>query len=135
MMTDPAVCHGDTLVDKLLGAAYGNVKKVADNLMKVLYVADNMESIHTAAQQLTLAAVLPTDAMPPSLVVDLPAGMDVGTVRGTRVAVHFSVGGGVACFDAFVGFGATTATVFLANLSDSALGGTLYLTIFLGSEE
>ena len=135
MKTDPAVCRGDTLVDKLLGAAYGNVKKVADNLMKVLYVADNMQSIHTAAQRVTLVTVLPADVVPAMISMPLPAGMEVGNIRGATVCVHFADKSGGVCFSTSVEFGATTAAVLLSGLSDSALGGTLYLTIFLGSEE
>ena len=135
MKTEPAVCHGDTLVDKLLGAAYGNVKAVADNLLRVLYVADNMQSVYDAAQHITLTAVLPTGTLPSSVVLPLPTGMSLATIRGTKAAVHFSGGTGVVCFDTSVVFDATTATVDITGLGSSSLGGTLYLTVLLGSGE
>lgn len=38
-----------TLVDKMIGTAYDVVRYVAMNMEKLLYIADNMEAIHTAA--------------------------------------------------------------------------------------
>lgn len=47
--TQPYGNNETTLVDKMIGTAYEVVRYVASNMDKLLYVADNMEAIHTAA--------------------------------------------------------------------------------------
>lgn len=48
-VNNPYDNHHTTLVDKLIGTAYDVVRYVAFNMEKLIYVADNMEAIHTAA--------------------------------------------------------------------------------------
>lgn len=82
-----------SLVDKLIGTAYGTVRRVADHLGYIKFVAMNMETIIAAANnRLTATTVGTTAARGMPATVALPAGVLLANITSSTVLITGSDG-------------------------------------------
>lgn len=81
----------DVLVDKLIGNAYEQVKKVAMNLDEVRYVASNMELVVNVANDLSTRTVVEGVAVSSSSVALLPLPESITSSQVQAMAVLIQV--------------------------------------------
>lgn len=83
-----------SLVDKLIGTAYGTVRRVADHLSYIKFVAMNMETIVAAANNRLTATAVGTTAASRGVpvTVALPAGVSLANITSSTILITGSDG-------------------------------------------
>ena len=90
-------CHNpyggvNPLIDKMIGNAYDIVKYVASYLKEIRYVAENMQTVHTAVHGTQIELNVTGDGVETTLVATFPDGINWDGIRNVAVMAYATTG-------------------------------------------